>query len=91
MFLLKLGREYPALSSEIVFSNFEWKVAYMAIHGGAPPEEPPPLGEIIVCIARLGGYLNRRGDPPPGPKAMWVGLQQLRMLALGFQMGSNQN
>jgi hypothetical protein len=30
-----------------------------------------------VCIATMGGYLNRKNDSPPGPKAMWQGLSQL--------------
>ncbi len=56
-----------------------------------PPKEPPRLGEIILCIAQLGGYLNRKNDPPPGPKVMWIGIQKMHMMALGFELSKNKN
>jgi len=87
MFLLKLGREYPDLPCELIFSPLEWKTAYMAIHRIEPPKKPPKLGEIVICIACLGGYLNRKSDPPPGPKVMWIGIQQLYPIILGVQLG----
>jgi len=55
------------------------------VEGEAPPAEVPPLGEVVVRIARLGGYLGRKGDGPPGPKAMWLGRQRMADLALGWR------
>ena len=55
-----------------------------------PPKEAPRLGEIILCIAQLGGYLNRKNDPPPGPKVMWIGVQKMHMMALGFELSKNK-
>ncbi|WP_423202095.1 IS4 family transposase [Legionella fairfieldensis] len=26
----------------------------------------------------MGGYLNRKNDPEPGPTTLWIGLQRLR-------------
>jgi len=86
MLLLKLGRAYPELPSDILFSRYEIQGVYWAIHGKSPPVGVPSLGTIVSCIAQLGGYLNRKRDPCPGPKALWVGLQQLRTLALGFEL-----
>ena len=40
---------------------------------------------VVRWIAMLGGYLGRANDPPPGPKAMWVGRQKARTLALGWE------
>ncbi len=42
-----------------------------------PPAEPSALGEAVTLIARLGGFLGRKGDGVPGPKAVWTGLQRL--------------
>jgi|TARA_Y100001949_G_C15920262_1_gene300912 alkanesulfonate monooxygenase SsuD/methylene tetrahydromethanopterin reductase-like flavin-dependent oxidoreductase (luciferase family) len=36
-------------------------------------------------IASLGGYLGRKHDGPPGPKAMWTGLQRLREFVIAFE------
>lgn len=29
------------------------------------------LAQAALWIASLGGYLNRRNDPAPGPTVMW--------------------
>jgi len=39
----------------------------------------------IVKLARLGGYLARAGDPPPGNKVMWRGLCRLTDIQVGFE------
>jgi len=31
------------------------------------------LGEAIIVIAQLGGYLNRKCDGPPGFECLWRG------------------
>jgi hypothetical protein len=41
-----------------------------------------------VSVAKLGGYLDRGSDPPPGWQAMWKGLQKLRMWAEGYELGA---
>ena len=41
----------------------------------------PPAA--IIKIARLGGYLDRAKDPPPGNIVMWRGLSRLTDIALG--------
>ena len=35
-------------------------------------------------IARLGGFLARKGDGDPGPKALWIGLQRTRDFVLAL-------
>jgi len=41
-----------------------------------------------VHVAKLGGYLDRGSDPPPGWQTMWKGLQKLRMWAEGYELGA---
>jgi transposase Tn5 family protein len=62
----------------------EWQAVYTVVTGAAPPAVAPPLGEMVKLIATLGGYLGRKGDGPPGPKALWVGMQRMTDLALGW-------
>lgn len=47
------------------------------------------VSDYIIKIARLGGYLNRISDPPPGNMVMWRGLTKLNDIHLGFLLGSN--
>ena len=46
----------------------------------------PPLllGEAVQMVARIGGYLGRKKDPPPGHQIMWRGYATLQLLCAGF-------
>jgi hypothetical protein len=46
------------------------------------------LSTYIIKIARLGGYLARAKDPPPGNTVMWRGLSRLTDIELGFVIGA---
>ncbi|MCY4152429.1 MAG: hypothetical protein OXE94_09380 [Aestuariivita sp.] len=35
------------------------------------------LGEALLLIARLGGYLNRKNEAPPGHQVVWNGYFRL--------------
>jgi hypothetical protein len=45
------------------------------------------LSHYLIKIARLGGYLARASDPPPGNTVMWRGLSRLTDIALGALVG----
>ena len=51
-------------------------------HGHEEPKKY--LGQYLLTIARLGGYLARASDPPPGNTVMWRGLTRLTDIHLGF-------
>lgn len=44
------------------------------------------LSSYIVELARLGRYLARASDSPPGNIVMWPGLSRLSEIALGFEV-----
>jgi len=46
------------------------------------------ISHYLVKIARLGGYLARANDPPPGNTVMWRGLSRLTDIALGALAGA---
>jgi hypothetical protein len=39
-----------------------------------------------VQLAKLGGYLARNSDPPPGNTVIWRGLSKLIDIELGFNL-----
>lgn len=47
------------------------------------------LSHYLTKIARLGGYLARANDPPPGNTVMWRGLSRLTDIGLGAMVGAN--
>jgi len=85
MFLMMLGRTCPNLPCSAVFEEDEWKAAYQIAYKKPPPEKPPSLGEMVVIIAKFGGYLGRASDSPPGPKAFWTGIQSLYHYTLAWK------
>ena len=42
----------------------------------------------LTKIARLGGYLARASDPPPGNIVMWRGMSRLTDITLGASFQS---
>jgi hypothetical protein len=46
------------------------------------------LSHYLTKIARLGGYLARANDPPPGNTVMWRGLSRPTDIALGAMIGA---
>jgi len=53
--------------------------------------EPLPkssLSRYLIKLARLGGYLARASDPPPGNKVIWRGWSRLTDIELGFSLAS---
>jgi hypothetical protein len=89
LYLIMLGRAVPEMSCETALAAEEWKAVYLVLQRKRPPRQPPSLGEILVMVARLGGYLARKGDGPPGPKALWIGLQRVRDFVLALQARDN--
>jgi Transposase DNA-binding len=52
-----------------------------------PKARQKTLSHYLIKIARLGGYLARASDPPPGNTVMWRGLSRLTDIALGAMVG----
>ncbi|WP_425339209.1 IS4 family transposase [Legionella israelensis] len=40
-----------------------------------------PLNDLIIQIARMGGYKVQKNASPPGVKSMWLGFQALGVAA----------
>ena len=85
LYTLMLGRTCPDVDCEVIFDPREWRAAYIVIKRCRPPSIPPPLGQVVMLVAGLGGYLGRKHDGPPGPKAMWIGLQRLREFVIALE------
>ncbi len=89
LWLTYLARVDPDVPWTTVLTTAEWQVLHAAIHPAAPlPPRPPPLGQAVRWIARLGGFLDRRGDGEPGVKVLWRGLRRLEDLTLGWHLAT---
>ena len=82
--LRDLARENSAADPAVLLSDAE-----RAVLEAKFPELRGESGKAYaVSVAKLGGYLDRGSDPPPGWQAMWKGLQKLRMWAEGYELGA---
>lgn len=75
---------YPVMWSSILKNG---RLPGWSRTGTLPPENPPPLGQMVRLIAGFGGFLGRKHDGHPGPKAIWEGMQKVRAFAIGLEAG----
>ena len=83
--LVTLGRDCPGLPCDVAFSTEEWRAAWLVAKRKPPPDGPPPLGVMVRIVAGFGGFLGRKGDGHPGPKALWEGMLKLMAYVEAFQ------
>lgn len=78
------GEQTPDVGCDVFLAEEEWKSLYAYIYDRPPPEKPPTLREAIRMLAKLGGFLGRKGDGNPGPMVLWRGLTRLPDIAAGW-------
>lgn len=81
LYVTWMGRTYPNLSCETVFTPEEWKSVWTVVKSKPIPTTPPTLSEFIAMVASLGGHLGRKYDRDPGSQTIWIGLQRLHDFA----------
>jgi hypothetical protein len=84
-----LGRQVPELPAEVFFD--EWEIQVLEIvakkYSKNRGDAPLTVGEAIETVARMGGYMARRSDPPPGVKVLVLGAARLDGMVDGFRLG----
>jgi hypothetical protein len=80
-----LGRETPDLPPETIFSDLEIRVLRLFAQTDRLPP-PTCLGAAVVLVGKLGGYINRGNDPPPGAEVLCRGFIRLSLMCQGFAL-----
>lgn len=84
-----LNRADPDTSASEAFTDAEIAVLDRLSTRTAMPEfMPRTLSHYAIQLAKLGGYLARKGDPPPGNTVMWRGLTRLTDIVFGIKLAS---
>ena len=86
-----IGRGAPAASAEVGLTATEVDVLDRTVSGKATPKgnaapSGPTLSTYLLKVARLGGYLARTRDPPPGITLMWRGWSRLADIMTGVEL-----
>ena len=78
MALRNAAREQPGAPASQWLEPAECEVLSAWATRKAPSSQrTPSIAEAVRWIARLGGYLDRKNDPPPGTQVIWRGLRHL--------------
>jgi hypothetical protein len=82
-----LNRSIPDASPALALTATEIAVLDRVVSDKSKGRRKP-ISHYLIKIARLGGYLARTNDPPPGNTVMWRGLSRLTDIALGAMIGT---
>ena len=87
--LMRLGRSLPELPADLLLEADEWQAAYI-LNKKPVPKKTPELNSVVRLIARLGGFLGRKGDGEPGAKTLWLGLRDIAVFVEGTRFARAQ-
>ena len=89
MLMTLLGREVPECDAELLFSDIELRFLadYAADCGLSAPDT---LAGAVLLVALLGGYQNRKHDPPPGHELMWRGYERMSLATFGYRIAERR-
>ena len=75
------ARQNPEASCEYALDEDEWKLLYcMANKTNIPPKQVPTIKEAVGYLAKIGGFLGRKGDGDRGVKVIWKGLRDMSIV-----------
>jgi hypothetical protein len=83
--LTMLSREVSTASPDAVFTNAE-RSLLERVTPECKRKMPRDLNFYVRAVARLGGYLDRSSDAPPGTTIIWRGLSRLVDLVEGARL-----
>jgi hypothetical protein len=86
--LTMTNRTAPDAAPELVFTDLELRILDRLVKDKPSADRgQPTLAHYLIKLARLGGYLARNSDPPPGNETIWRGLTRLVDIQLGVMLG----
>ncbi len=83
-----MNRALPDVPATLALTQTETDLLDRLVVNKRNAVGPGDLSHYLNKIARLGGYLDRAHDGPPGNTVMWRGLTRLIYIELGFNMGT---
>jgi hypothetical protein len=87
--LTMVNRATPEAPPESVLTAAEIDLLDQVEASAQPAAAARPkrtISHYLTQIAKLGGYLDRASDPPPGNMVLWRGLARLTDILLGFEV-----
>jgi Transposase DNA-binding/Transposase Tn5 dimerisation domain len=81
--MVHIRRANPNAPAEVVltYAEVETLSTLRRFRGKLPQNGILSVHQALTAVACLGGYLNRKNDPPPGATVLWRGWQRLASMA----------
>jgi hypothetical protein len=87
LWLTMLSRTAPDAPPSVALTEPEIEILDRVVtNSGNRRAKPGTLNFYLTKLARLGGYLARASDPPPGNMVVWRGLARLNDICLGAEI-----
>lgn len=83
--LTMVNRTNPKTPADAVFTEAELAILNR-LTGDVAKSPPKNVAHYLLVVAKLGGYLARKSDGPPGNTVMWRGLTRLTDIHMGFEL-----
>jgi len=83
--LTMLNRQAIHTDPSIAFDEVERKILQTSFKSKCSPKS---LTDFLLLLTKMGGYLARKNDPPPGNIVVWRGLRKLKEIQIGFEMAN---
>lgn len=74
-----------------ILTILEQKILFKRFNDGAIPDREILAMEAIKWIAKLGGYIGRNSDPPPGIISLWKGWTRLMNMVDDYKILTNSS
>jgi len=81
--LCMINRTDADAPAELVFTETERRILDHVDPRSSRPKRAS-VSHYLLAVARLGGYLARANDKPPGNMVLWRGFNRLMDLHLGY-------
>lgn len=76
-------------NNAIIFTNASEKVSgILSLYSINGRRKGKSIADCFLATAKLGGYLGRKRDSPPGNAVTWKGISRLHDLVIGFDLGT---
>ncbi|MEO0476792.1 MAG: IS4 family transposase [Planctomycetota bacterium] len=86
LWLTMVHRTNPKTPADQVFNETEIAILNQ-VSGAADGVPPKNVSHYLLAVAKLGGYLARKSDGPPGNTVIWRGLSRLTDIHFGVEIG----
>lgn len=74
------------LDCNMILTKLEQTILFKRFNNGKEPKKVISSSKAYIWIAKLGGYIGRKSDPPPGMISIWRGWSRLMELVEDYKV-----